>query len=131
MSARVDLALALLAEDLGADLARVVARILVVYHRRADGQSQFSTVGSGAESDLVSERFERLFPPIETHLMAMFNSHWQPERGQDEQTLQRREKDKRSTQRKMEESGSIASLPIDHDRCRRRQDGAAESLQDI
>jgi transcriptional regulator GlxA family with amidase domain len=39
MSAGVDLALALLADDLGADLARVVAKILVVYHRRAGGQS--------------------------------------------------------------------------------------------
>jgi transcriptional regulator GlxA family with amidase domain len=37
MSAGVDLALALLADDLRADLARRIAKILVVYHRRAGG----------------------------------------------------------------------------------------------
>jgi transcriptional regulator GlxA family with amidase domain len=31
-------------KDLGAEIARVVAKILVVYHRRAGGQSQFSTL---------------------------------------------------------------------------------------
>jgi transcriptional regulator GlxA family with amidase domain len=48
MSAGIDLALGLFADDLGADLARVVAKILVVYHRRARGQSQvLDVVGSG------------------------------------------------------------------------------------
>jgi transcriptional regulator GlxA family with amidase domain len=56
MSAGVDLALALMAEDLGADLARVVAKILVVYHRRGDGQSQFSTLlDLDAESDRIQK----------------------------------------------------------------------------
>jgi len=31
-------------QDLGADVARAVARQLVVYHRRAGGQSQFSAL---------------------------------------------------------------------------------------
>ena len=44
MSACVDLALALVEKDLGADVARRVARQLVVYHRRAGGQSQFSVM---------------------------------------------------------------------------------------
>jgi transcriptional regulator GlxA family with amidase domain len=44
MSACVDLALALVENDLGADIARKVARQLVVYHRRSGGQSQFSVM---------------------------------------------------------------------------------------
>ncbi|WP_223595580.1 GlxA family transcriptional regulator [Pseudomonas sp. A-R-19] len=44
MSACVDLALALVEMDLGADVARKVARKLVVYHRRSGGQSQFSVM---------------------------------------------------------------------------------------
>jgi transcriptional regulator GlxA family with amidase domain len=42
VSAGIDLALALVEEDHGADLARAVARSLVVYMQRAGGQSQFS-----------------------------------------------------------------------------------------
>ncbi len=44
MTAGVDLALALVEADLGAEIARSVARKLVVYHRRAGGQSQFSAL---------------------------------------------------------------------------------------
>lgn len=44
MTAGIDLALALVEQDLGTDLARAVARKLVVYHRRAGGQSQFSSL---------------------------------------------------------------------------------------
>lgn len=44
MSAGVDLALAMVEQDLGSDIARVVARQLVVYHRRSGGQSQFSAL---------------------------------------------------------------------------------------
>jgi transcriptional regulator GlxA family with amidase domain len=44
MTAGVDLALAMVEEDLGAEVARAVARKLVVYHRRAGGQSQFSAL---------------------------------------------------------------------------------------
>jgi transcriptional regulator GlxA family with amidase domain len=43
-TAGLDLALAMIEEDLGADVARAVARKLVVYHRRAGGQSQFSAL---------------------------------------------------------------------------------------
>jgi transcriptional regulator GlxA family with amidase domain len=44
MTAGIDLALAMVETDLGADVARAVARKLVVYHRRAGGQSQFSAL---------------------------------------------------------------------------------------
>jgi transcriptional regulator GlxA family with amidase domain len=44
MTAGIDLALAMVEQDLGADLARAVAKKLVVYHRRAGGQSQYSTL---------------------------------------------------------------------------------------
>jgi transcriptional regulator GlxA family with amidase domain len=44
MTAGIDLALAKVEKDLGAELARLVARKLVVYHRRAGGQSQFSAL---------------------------------------------------------------------------------------
>jgi len=44
MSAGVDLALAMVERDLGAAVARDVARKLVLYHRRAGGQSQFSAL---------------------------------------------------------------------------------------
>jgi transcriptional regulator GlxA family with amidase domain len=44
MTAGIDLALAMIEKDFGADVARAVARHLVVYHRRAGGQSQFSAL---------------------------------------------------------------------------------------
>jgi transcriptional regulator GlxA family with amidase domain len=44
MSAGVDLALAMVEHDLGAEIARSVAKTMVVYHRRAGGQSQFSAL---------------------------------------------------------------------------------------
>lgn len=44
MSAGIDLALAMVEKDLGGDLARSIAQSLVVYHRRAGGQSQHSAL---------------------------------------------------------------------------------------
>lgn len=44
MTASIDLALALVERDHGIEIARSVARKLVVYHRRAGGQSQFSAL---------------------------------------------------------------------------------------
>lgn len=44
MTAAIDLALALIEEDLGRDMSRALARKLVVYHRRSGGQSQFSAL---------------------------------------------------------------------------------------
>jgi transcriptional regulator GlxA family with amidase domain len=44
MTAGVDLALAMVEEDMGADVARSIAKLLVIYHRRAGGQSQYSAL---------------------------------------------------------------------------------------
>lgn len=44
MTAGIDLALAMVEKDLGQDVARRVAHKLVVYHRRAGGQSQHSAL---------------------------------------------------------------------------------------
>ena len=55
MSAGIDLALALVEQDLGADFARIVAKKLVVYHRRAGGQSQYSAL---LELDAKSDRIQ-------------------------------------------------------------------------
>ena len=44
MTASLDLALAMVEKDLGGDIARSVARKMVIFHRRAGGQSQFSTL---------------------------------------------------------------------------------------
>jgi transcriptional regulator GlxA family with amidase domain len=44
MTSCIDLALALVEKDLGSDIAQAVAKKLVVYHRRAGGQSQYSAL---------------------------------------------------------------------------------------
>ncbi|EWY38535.1 AraC family transcriptional regulator [Skermanella stibiiresistens SB22] len=44
MTAGIDLALALIEDDLGKETSKTVARKLVVYHRRSGGQSQFSAL---------------------------------------------------------------------------------------
>jgi len=44
MTAGIDLMLALVEDDLGVEIARMVAKKMVVYHRRAGGQSQFSAL---------------------------------------------------------------------------------------
>jgi transcriptional regulator GlxA family with amidase domain len=43
VTAGLDLALAIVEEDLGADVAQTVARWLVMFTRRPGGQSQFAT----------------------------------------------------------------------------------------
>src|SRR5258706_272976 len=56
VTATIDLALAMVEKDLGAEIARAVARKMVVYHRRAGGQSQFSTL---LELEPKSDRIQR------------------------------------------------------------------------
>jgi transcriptional regulator GlxA family with amidase domain len=56
MTAGVDLALAMVEKDHGAGIARAVARKLVVYHRRAGGQSQFSAL---LELEPKSDRIQK------------------------------------------------------------------------
>ncbi|QWT21576.1 GlxA family transcriptional regulator [Bacillus sp. NP157] len=54
MSAGVDLALAIVEKDFGVEIARTVARKLVIYQRRGGGQSQFSALLElNAKSDRV------------------------------------------------------------------------------
>jgi transcriptional regulator GlxA family with amidase domain len=65
MSACVDLALALVEKDLGADVARTVARQLVVYHRRAGGQSQFSVM---LELEPKTDRIQAALTYAKQHL---------------------------------------------------------------
>lgn len=55
MSAGIDLALGMIEKDFGAELARAVAQKLVVYHRRAGGQSQHSAL---LEMDAKSDRIQ-------------------------------------------------------------------------
>jgi transcriptional regulator GlxA family with amidase domain len=44
ITAGIDLALAMIEEDCGTEVSKIIARDLVVYHRRSGGQSQFSTL---------------------------------------------------------------------------------------
>jgi transcriptional regulator GlxA family with amidase domain len=57
ITAGIDLALALIADDLGEAVAKRAAQELVVYHRRPGGQSQFSAL---LELDAPSGRFALL-----------------------------------------------------------------------
>jgi transcriptional regulator GlxA family with amidase domain len=56
VTACIDMALAMVEEDLGGEIARKVARAMVVYHRRSGGQSQFSALAEiEPSSDRVKE----------------------------------------------------------------------------
>jgi transcriptional regulator GlxA family with amidase domain len=57
ITAGIDLALALVADDLGESVAKRAAQHLVVYHRRPGGQSQFSAL---LEADRPDSRFSPL-----------------------------------------------------------------------
>jgi len=63
----VDLALALIEQDAGRELAIRVARILVVYLRRSGGQSQYSAL-LAAQAESESETFSDLERWISEHL---------------------------------------------------------------
>lgn len=65
MSAGIDLALAMIEEDLGSAVARKVARQLVVYHRRAGGQSQFSSL---LDLEPKSDRIQTVLSYARSHL---------------------------------------------------------------
>lgn len=65
MTAGIDLVLALIEEDHGVELARQVARKLVVYHRRIGGQSQFSAL---LELEPSSDRIQRVLAHARAHL---------------------------------------------------------------
>ena len=65
VTAGIDLALALVEEDLGEATARRVAQQLVVYHRRPGGQSQFSAL---LEMGSPQGRFATVLEYMRTHL---------------------------------------------------------------
>lgn len=65
MSSAIDLTLALIEDDHGAELARAIARKLVVYHRRPGGQSQFSAL---LELEPRSDRVRRALVHAKEHL---------------------------------------------------------------
>ncbi len=67
MSAGVDMALGMIEKDLGADLARAVAQRLVLYHRRAGGQSQHSEL---LALDPKSDRIQKALAYARSNLRA-------------------------------------------------------------
>jgi transcriptional regulator GlxA family with amidase domain len=75
ISAGIDLALALITEDLGADVAKAVARQLVVYAQRPGGQTQHSSLleldpGGGRFAELNAWIRERLALPHTVEALA-------------------------------------------------------------
>ena len=67
ISAGIDLALAMAAEDFGDEIAQKTARQLVLYHRRSGGQSQFSSL---LELKAPTGRFGPLLAWAREHLDA-------------------------------------------------------------
>jgi transcriptional regulator GlxA family with amidase domain len=67
ISAGIDLALAMVAEDFGDEIAQETARQLVLYHRRSGGQSQFSSL---LELKTPNGRFGPLLTWAREHLDA-------------------------------------------------------------
>lgn len=75
ITAGIDVALALIADDLGEQVARAVAQQLVVYHRRPGGQSQFSALiemgGQGGRfATLLDWIRERIAEPLPVERLA-------------------------------------------------------------
>jgi transcriptional regulator GlxA family with amidase domain len=75
ISAGIDLALAMASEDFGDEVARSTARQLVIYHRRAGGQSQFSSLlelkaPTGRFAALLSWAREHLDQPLTVEQLA-------------------------------------------------------------
>jgi transcriptional regulator GlxA family with amidase domain len=65
MTAGIDMALALIDEDLGKEVSRAVARMLVVYYRRPGGQMQYSSL---LELDSDSDRIRQALSFAREHL---------------------------------------------------------------
>jgi transcriptional regulator GlxA family with amidase domain len=75
ITAGIDLALALIADDLGEDIAKRTAQQLVVYYRRPGGQSQFSALAELGRPDgrfgaLLGWARERLGQPLGVERLA-------------------------------------------------------------
>ena len=69
-TAGIDLALALVEEDLGREAAHAIARRLVLYHRRAGGQSQFSSL---LELEPKSDRIQSVLTYARRHLASQLS----------------------------------------------------------
>lgn len=67
MTAGIDLALAMVEKDFGAELTRDIARSLVVYHRRSGGQSQHSALLDIAPK---SDRIQSAIAFAKSHLQS-------------------------------------------------------------
>jgi transcriptional regulator GlxA family with amidase domain len=65
VTAGIDLALALIEDDLGLEAAQRAARVLVVYHRRVGGQSQFSAM---LEMEPTTDRLRRALQFAREHI---------------------------------------------------------------
>jgi transcriptional regulator GlxA family with amidase domain len=75
VTAGIDMALAMIADDLGETVARRVAQELVVFHRRPGGQSQFSALlelepSQGRLSGVMSWARARLAEPLPVERLA-------------------------------------------------------------
>jgi transcriptional regulator GlxA family with amidase domain len=75
ISAGIDLALAMVADDFGDEIAKKAARQLVLYHRRSGGQSQFSSLlelkaPSGRFGPLLAWAREHLDAPLTVEALA-------------------------------------------------------------
>ena len=70
ITAGIDLALALIGEDLGETVARQTAQQLVVYYRRPGGQSQFSAL---LEMERADGRFAALLDHVRGNLQRRLN----------------------------------------------------------
>jgi len=65
MTAGIDLVLGMVEADLGHDVTRQICKMMVLYHRRSGGQSQFSLL---AEIDPKQERIRRVLTFIKDNL---------------------------------------------------------------
>ncbi len=66
MTAGIDLALSLVERDIGPDKARKIAQMMVMYHRRSGGQSQYSAL---LEMDAKSDRVQDALSYARSHLV--------------------------------------------------------------
>ncbi len=65
ITAGIDLALAMIEEDVGVEVSRATAKVLVVYHRRPGGQSQFSAL---LDMEPESDRIRDVLTYMRDHL---------------------------------------------------------------
>ncbi|MDX3774908.1 GlxA family transcriptional regulator [Chromatiaceae bacterium AAb-1] len=82
VTACIDLSLALVEADLGAEVSKKIARLMVVYHRRTGGQSQFSALaelepGSDRVRDALRYAKTNLHKDLSVEELAE-HVHWSP-----------------------------------------------------